>query len=142
SRISTDAHTAVELAYVSIVEVPGAATRRASRERTARRRFTERFIARRPRLVAAIGWWAYALALLCALAVALFPPFSLFTALAEALCLALWFVTGMVWKGAMTALRGRRLFLTLPFMAFSRPFRMILRTFYAQTHRGKRYTWE
>lgn len=142
SRIATDANTAVELAEESIVEVPGAATRRASRERAARRRFTERFITRRPRLLATIGWWSYALALLCALAVAAFPPFSLFTALAEAACLVVWFITGLTWRGAMTALRGRRLFLTLPFMAFSRPFRMILRTFYAQTHRGKRYTWE
>ena len=42
----------------------------------------------------------------------------------------------------MPALGGRRLFLTLPFLAATRPLRLSLGGLTARFHRRKRFTWE
>ena len=57
SQVATRANTAVELSDESVVTVPGSNTLRALRDRNVQRRFTRRFIHRRPRLLGAMGWW-------------------------------------------------------------------------------------
>lgn len=142
SEIANGRNTVVELSDQSVVEIPGATTPRAAYDRNVQRRFTRRFIHGRPRLVTALGWWAYLIALAAALAGALIDPHSLTGWICAAVCLTAWALTAMVWRNALIAMRGRRLMLTLPLIAAMRPVRKIIGRMTVLFSRGKRYTWE
>lgn len=142
SEIATPANTAVELSDESVVTVPGVNTLRAQRDRNVQRRFTRRFIRRRPRLAGAAGWWLYlAAGVLPAVAVAMQPANGLMW-LCAAVCLTCWYLAVLVWRNAITAMRGRRLLLSLPFIAAMRPLRKLTGAAMARVAHGKRYTWE
>lgn len=142
SEIANSGNTVVELSDESVVELPGATTPRASFDRNVHRRFTRRFIKGRPRLISAIGWWAYFFALVTLLAGALIDPHSLTGWICAAVCLVAWALVAMVWRNAVIAMRGRRLMLTLPLIAALRPIRKIVGRMTVLFSRGKRYTWE
>jgi len=142
SEIARGDNTAVDISPETFVEVPGSNNRRAFRLRAERRRFTKRFIRHRPRFVGTIGFGAYFLAPLLALAGAALSPFNNFAWACAATVLAMWYAAGMIWRPAVKALHGRRLMLTLPMLAFSRPARQGWRNARSMISHGKRYTWE
>lgn len=142
SEIATGANTVVELSDESVVTIAGGDSRRAALDRSARRRFTERFIRRRPRMADNIGRWAYLTALLTPVAALAADPSNGFVWMCAAVALACWYLTGLIWCNAMTALGGRRLIASLPFIAALSPLRRIYRRIYAMMRRSKRYTWE
>lgn len=142
SEIARADNTVVELSDESVVEVPGATTPRAAYDRNVQRRFTRRFIKGRPRLITALGWWAYFFAFATAIAGALLDPANPAGWLCAAVCIAAWAMTAMVWRNALVAMRSRRLLLTLPLIAALRPVRKIVGRLTVLFSRGKRYTWE
>ncbi len=142
SQVATRANTAVELSDESVVTVPGSNTLRALRDRNVQRRFTRRFIHRRPRLLGAMGWWLYLIAFVAALIPVVTDPRNGFIWLCTAICLFCWAMAVMVWHNAITAMRGRKLLLTLPFIAAMRPLRKSVGAVMARFAHGKRYTWE
>lgn len=142
SEIADGQNTAVELSDDALVLVPGLNSPRAFRDEKARRSFTARFIPRRPRVLSGIGFTCYALAPLPALVAAALSPMNWFGwAMAAAVLLA-WYLTGLIWHIAVKALRGRRLLLTLPFLALGRPVRRLKSGIRSLFRHGKRYTWE
>lgn len=142
SSIATASNTDVELGIDSIVEVTGNNTRRIARERRRRRLFTSRFIRRRPRLLSALAWLCYPAGLILPLIAAALPPYNLATWACAAAALAVWYPVGLVWRMADSALCGRNLLLTLPFLAASRPLRLAASAITARFRHTKRYTWE
>lgn len=142
SSIATKANTAVELSLPSIVEVAGNNSRRTARERRRRRLFTARFIRRRPCLLQSLGWLCYSVGLVLPLIAAALPPFNLATWACASLALIVWYPVGLTWIPATRALCGRRLMLTLPFLAATRPLRRSVSAIAACFGRSKRYTWE
>ena len=142
SEIATPANTEVELSDESVVEVPGANHPRTAIDRNTRRRFTRRFVRRRPRLFNAVGWWLYFLAPVGAITGACMTPSNGFGWLCALVCLICWALVAMVWRNALTAMRGRPLMLTLPVTAGLRPVRKVMGWAISRLHRGKRYTWE
>lgn len=142
SEIARGANTEVELSDQSVVVVPGANSPRESRDRNARRRFTRRFIRRRPRLISALGWWACFTAFAAPVAAVCLQPANGFVWLCAAVCLTCWALSTMVWRNALIAMRGRRLLVTLPLLCAMRPVRKLSGRLTARLRRGKRYTWE
>lgn len=142
SEITRAGNTMIELSPEACVEVPGANSPRAYRHRMARRRFTERFISRRPHLAGSAGFASYMLAPLPALAAAAMSPANIFGWAACAGVLVLWCATGMIWRQLMTTLNGRRLMLTLPLLAATRPLRKTYTAIRCLLKPDKRYTWE
>jgi len=142
AEIATPDNTAVELSDESVVEVPGVNTLRAQRDRNVQRRFTRRFIRRRPRLTGALSWWAYLTAAVLPAVALTMEPHNPFMWVCASVCLVCWYLTAMVWRGAIIAMRGRHLLLTLPFIAAMRPLRKLTGAAMARLAHGKRYTWE
>lgn len=142
SEIANAANTMVELSHESMVTVMGSYTRAVATECDARRRFTARFIKRRPWMISAIGRWCYLVAPLLALAAAVITPFNGFVWAAAGVALLLWMAVALIWRGAMKTLNGRHLLLTLPFIAAGSPLRHAFRSLTWRLRRQKRYTWE
>lgn len=142
SEIADGQNTAVELSDDALVLVPGLNSPRAFRDEKARRSFTGRFIPRRPRILSGIGFTCYALAPLPALAAAALSPMNWFGWTLAAAVLLAWYLTGLIWHIAVKALRGRRLLLTLPFLAWGHPVRRLKSGIRSLFRHGKRYTWE
>ena len=142
SEITDANNTAVELSDDAFVTIPGANSPRAFRDEKTRRSFTGRFIRRRPRVMSPIGFICYALAPLPPLVGAALSPTNWFGWALAAGVLLLWYLTGLIWHIAVKALRGRRMLLTLPFLASGRPVRKLKRGISSLFRHGKRYTWE
>lgn len=142
SEITTADNTAVELSDLSVVTVPGATTPGAAYDRNVQRRFTRRFIHGRPRLISAIGWWAYLVAFVTPWVGVGMEPRNGFVWLCAAVCLAAWFLAAMVWRNALIAMHSRTLLLSLPLIAAMRPLRKIVGRLTVLFSRGKRYSWE
>ncbi len=142
SEIANGQNTVVELSDEARVDVPGANSPRAFRDEYARRHFTRRFISRRPRMLAGIGFACYTIAPLLALATAAISPMNWFAWSLAAALLLLWYLAGITWRIAVKALHGRRLMLTLPFLTFGYPLRKFRRGIRSIFRHGKRYTWE
>ena len=142
SEIARPGNTMMELSADACVEVPGANAPRAYRHRAARRRFTERFISRRPHFAGTIGFAAYMLAPVPAIVAGVLSPVNIFGWAAAAGIIVAWCAVGMLWRAAVTALNGRRLLLTLPLLAATRPLRRTYSALRCLVKPDKRYTWE
>ncbi len=142
SEIARPGNTMMELSPDAFVEIPGANSPHVYRHRMARRRFTERFISRRPHVAGTTGFTAYMLAPLPAIAAGVMSPANIFIWIACAGVMAVWCATGMIWRPAVTALNGRRLLLTLPLLAATRPLRKTYTAIRCLIRPDKRYTWE
>ena len=142
SEIARGSNTAVELSADSIVEVPHFNSPRVFIERYARRRFTKKFIRKRPRIVGTVASTAFCLAPLPLIALYLCGPVSVPAAIATAVLFILWFVSGMIWNSAVRLLHGRKMRLSTPFLLFSRPCRLAMRNVRTRLSHTKRYTWE
>lgn len=142
SEIARGFNTVVELSSEAFVEVPGANGRRVFNERLARRRFTKRFISRRPRIAGTVSTIFYFLApfpLIVCPFISFMPWIGWVYTAAILIC---WYATGLLYNSANRILRGRRLALSTPLLAFTRPLRIVSRTVNSVAHKGKRYTWE
>lgn len=142
SEITNGTNTVVELSPESLVYVPGANSPRAFSDEKARRSFTSRFIPHRPRLLGGVAFTSYFLAPMFALAAGILSPYNTCAWAMSAAVLILWYLTGLIWTVAVKVLHGRRLLLTLPFLAFFRPVRKFKRGLRSIFKHGKRYTWE
>lgn len=142
SEIADGSNTSVELAPETIVELPGANSRHVFRDNDRRRRFTRRFIRRRPRFLGPLGWLCYMLAPVPAICAALLTPFNWAVWALAAASLAVWFCCALPWRRAAMALDARKLCLSLPLLCAGVPFRRFMSALRALRRRGKRYTWE
>ena len=142
SEISNRHNTVVELSEGSIVRIAGSNSPRVARERLTQRRFTERFIAKRPRLLNMLIWSSYTIAFVAPIVAAALYPDKIIGWACCAIALIAWYATGLTWYKCMRVLNGRRLLLTLPFIALSRPCRQLLRSIIHRSRHSKRYTWE
>lgn len=142
SEIARPGNTMIELSPEACVEVPGANAPRAYRHRNARRRFTERFISRRPHVAGTVSFAAYMLAPFPAIAAGALSPANIFGWAACAGIIVAWCATGMIWRAAVMTLNGRRLLLTLPVLAATRPLRKTYTALRCIIRPDKRYTWE
>lgn len=142
SEIARKNNTMVELSDDSVVSIPGGLSPQSFREEKARRSFTSRFIPRRPRLLGGLGFTAYMIAPLPAVAGIVLNPTDTLEIVVCAGALIAWFAAGMVWNIAARILHGRRLTLSTPLLAFTRPMRKLRRGIRSLFKHGKRYTWE
>lgn len=142
SEIANGRNTTVELSDESVVAVPGALSPAAFREEKARRSFTSRFIPRRPRVLGGLGFTCYMLAPFPALGGIIADPADTVALAVNIVAICLWFAAGLVWNRAVAILHGRRLFLSTPLLAFTRPLRKLRRGIRSMFRHGKRYTWE
>ncbi len=142
SEITNRLNTAVELSDESIVKIEGNNSHTAARERRLQRRFTESFIHRRPRILNALGSWAYLLAFVVPVVGAAINPMNWIGWIACAALLLIAYGVGFVWYRAVRVLSRRRLCVTLPVIAMLRPLRLTWLSIYAKMHHRKRYTWE
>ncbi len=142
SEIARGYNTEVELSADSVVEIPGGNSPRAVHGNNICRRFTRRFIPRRPRIAAMTSWWCYLLAAVLPIAAAALQPMNWASWACAAVALLLWYPAALVWRPVCRVLFGRRMLLSLPLLAATRPLRLMYRAAYCMTHRGKRYTWQ
>lgn len=142
SEISHRGNTVLELCNDAFVEVPGANSSRALNDRIGRRRFTKRFISSRPRLAGMISAAAYSLAPIPWVASLFFGTFDLLGWIYFGIIALLWYSVGLLWNPAVRILRGRKLLLSTPMLAFTRPVRILHRTAASMLRKNKRYTWE
>ena len=142
SEIATRKNTIVELSEDSIVRISGENSHRVARQRAAQRRFTERFINHRPRVLNTLAWGAYTIALFLPFAASALTPFNPLGWIVSGALLLFWYFSGLALRGAIKNLNGRNLRFTLPFLALTRPFRCLNEFISIKSHRNKRYTWE
>ncbi len=142
SEIVNKNNTVVELSEESIVNISGGNLASFMREDATRRRFTQRFIPKRPRLLNIIGSFTYVAAFVAPIVAASLLPYSRWSWIFAGVALLLWYLVGFVWRMAMKSLNGRPLLVTLPFLILTRPIRQGMRSLYAMTHRSKRYSWQ
>lgn len=142
NRIARGVTTAVELSDTSVVKVPGINSRGAVRQQRAVRRFTERFIHPRRRLMMRLSGILYtAGAILPVVALAL-PPFTTHLGIAVAVAILCWYPIGLIWLRPIRAIGARHMSLSLPWLAATRPIRLAIQYVYSRLNRGKQYTWE
>lgn len=142
SEIARKANTVVELSPEAMVTARGICSPHFAGENWRLRRFTRRFIPRRPWLMSTLARWCYGLAPLAMVAAVLLNLQSRHCMIAAGVCLLLWWAASLVWLPAIKALRGRRLLLSLAPIMVVRPWRLLLRNVTALFHRAKHYTWE
>ena len=142
SEIARHDNTAVELSAPSMVTLP-ADNRHNHHEQAIRRRFTEKFIKRRRRLLLPLSFWLAPIAV-CAAAIAIACDYSnATTVIAGAVAaLAAVIISGGIWRQMMGLLRGRRLLLSLPLLAATRPCRQAMIAVRSKVSHQKRYTWD
>lgn len=142
SEIARGFNTVVELSPESYVEVPGANCRRPFTNRINRHRFTGRFIPRRPRIAGTLATISYFLAPLPLIAVPIIGNMDAVAWIYWSVAFVCWFAAGLTWNVALTLLRCRKLNLSTPFLALTRPLRISCRTLKSMISHSKRYTWE
>ena len=143
SQIATGANTAVELSAESVVRVVQGNHPRLFRENIVRRFFTESFIKSRPRIVFPAMAWLQICLLGCSVAGAILSwPNVLGIIIAFVLIAAMSVLDIVYWRGAMKSFEARKLCLTLPFLAATRPLRQLSARLGASVSKQKKYTWD
>lgn len=142
SEIATKDNTAVELSADSMVTL-GGDSQRSHLERTLRHRFTERFIRRRRRFLLPLSMWLIMIAVaLSAAAIALDYSNGFTVAVGTVIILGVLATVVAVWRSLMLALKGRRLLLSIPYIAATRPLRGLWLSLRSRFARQKKYTWD
>lgn len=143
SQISTDANTVVELSAESVVRVMHGNHPRLFRENLVRRFFTESFIKSRPRFLFPAMAWLQILLFGCSVAGAILAwPNLCGAAVGLVLIIAAAVLEIIYWRSAMKAFEARRLCLTIPFLAATRPLRQLSARLGASISKQKKYTWD
>ncbi len=142
SEIANKKNTAVELSRESVVRLRYGNHPRNFSERALRRCFTESKISRRPRFLIPMSGWLQFVALGTGIAGgALSYPNLLPATGAAAFIIALIVMDILVWRSAMSALRSRKMLLTLPWLAATYPARRMWHRIRTRIGKQKRYTW-
>ncbi len=143
SEIATSRNTVVELSPESIIRFSSYDMPSTLRDIAARHIFTKRFIPRKPLPRLAIGECALWILLLSATAAVLADYHNIATIVIAALLLTGPLVDmALAWRKTTAALDLRRLTLTIPWFVLIHPFRRITLSFYANTSKQKKYTWD
>lgn len=143
SEIVSRDNTVVELSAGSIVRFDSYDYAKTMRDTALRHRFTERFIRRRPLsrlMIGEISLWACVITAVAA--ILLDRSNAVTVAVAVLLPVGSLVAAGMAWRKAMNALATRRLCLTLPWLAMTRPLRRIMLAMQAKFIKQKKYTWD
>lgn len=143
SEIAGRDNTEVEMSEDSLVRLRHGNHPRLFTERVLRRRFTEGFIRRRPRLLMPLTGWLQIFAVIAGVVAAVVAWPAVQPALiALGLVLAMMALDIWVWRSAMKALKSRVLFFTIPWFSITLPLRGISRRIRAKFGRQKKYTWD
>lgn len=143
SSVANATNTAVVLSEDSMVRVRHGNHPRIFMENTVRRIFTERFIRRRPRLLPGLTGWLHLAAVALAIAAAVYAwPNLTIAAAAVIVVLALAATDMVIWRKLMSALKCRRLLLTLPWLTATHPLRRLSARLRSHFGHQKRYTWD
>lgn len=143
SEIARRNNTAVELSEESIVRLRHGNYPRFFMERVLRRFFTERFIRRRPRLLIVLTGLLQLAAIATSVAAGVLSAPNMQPAVIAAVLVLFMFALDIyVWRSAARALKSRMLFLTIPWLSVTYPFRHTLRHIRSRFGRLKKYTWD
>lgn len=143
SEVANRHNTAVELSEDSIVRIRQGNDPRLFTERMLRHLFTERFIRRRPRVLAAIASWLQIIAIACAATAAVLGfPDLMATAVGALIVVAMLVVDIIVWHRAMLALKSSPLMFSLPWLSVTLPLRVLGRRIVCRMGKQKKYTWD
>lgn len=142
SEIARKTNTVVELSPQAMVTARGICSPHFAGENWRLRRFTRRFIPRRPWLMSSLARWCYGLAPVAMIAAVLLNLQSRHCMIAAGITLLLWWAASLAWLPAIKALHGRHLCLSLAPIMLVRPWRLLSRNITALFHRAKHYTWE
>ncbi|MCH5222217.1 MAG: glycosyltransferase [Muribaculaceae bacterium] len=143
SEIARKGNTAVVLSEDSMVRLRHGNHPRIFSDHAIRRIFTERFIRRRPRFLAALtGWLQMAIiATATAASVVEFP--NVVPAIASITAVIIMFALDIfTWRAAMKALKSRSLLFTLPWLSTTYPLRRFSRQIRSIIGKHKKYTWD
>lgn len=143
SEVANRHNTAVELSEDSIVKIREGNTPRLFTERALRHMFTERFIRRRPRVLAALASWLQIVAIACAAVAGVIGWPDLLPAVVGAVIVVLMLIIDIVvWHKAMLALKSRPLMFSLPWLSVTLPLRVLRRRLVCRLGKQKKYTWD
>lgn len=143
SEIARGDNTAVELSEESMVRLRQGNHPRIFSERALHQIFTEGFIRRRPRILSTLTGWLQLAALVCGIVAGVFSyPNIVPSIIAAVLVLLMLALDVYIWRNAMRALKSRRLFITLPWLAITYSIRKVLRRLRARIGKHKNYTWD
>ena len=142
SEIANAGNTAVELSPESMVGVRMYNVKRECRDLARRHEFTGRFITKGPRRAVALGSWLMWLCIGCCIAAGIVALPNLVPAIiAFVIAVALLVAVTVNWHKTMKIMHGRKLMLTIPWLALTYPLRNAMRTLYCRMHKGRNYTW-
>lgn len=143
SEIARPYNTVVELSTDSMVMANYRDHTAATSDSRHRHHFTGARVSKTSRRIQASGEWALWLMLLAGLAGVYLSGFNLFAIGIAALLFIIAIITvTATWRGAMKALKGRRLRFSLPWLIFTRPIRNLKLDLSMKLHRTNYYTWK
>ena len=142
-EITRPGNTKVELSEESIVRLRHGNYPRLFRERILRHIFTEGHIRRRPRFLFGLLGWLQIIAITSGIAASIISyPNMQASIIAAVMVVAMLIIDIVMWRQAMKALKSRHLFLTIPWLSVSYPFRRLYRHIQSRLGKQKKYTWD
>ena len=132
----------VELSPESRVGMTAHNTRQLLKELAMRHEFTEREVSRSSRRMMALGEWLMWLMILCGVGAAVTALPNIIPAIAALVVtiVMLWWAAA-AWRRTISALGGKRLFLSLPWLILMHPFRNMKLAWRVSRNRSKFYSW-
>lgn len=142
SEIATPENTVVELSPESRVGMTAHNTRQLLKELAMRHEFTEREVSRSSRRMMALGEWLMWLMILCGVGAAVTALPNIIPAIAAlVVTIVMLWVAAAAWRRTISALGGKRLFLSLPWLILMHPFRNMKLAWLVRRNRSKFYSW-
>ena len=142
SEIANGANTAVELSPDGLVRMAFHNHAAACSELAMRHEFTGRRISRTSRRLMALGaWMLWAMTGLAIWAAVISLPNIIPAIAAAVLLIAMFTAVTLVWRKEMRRLGGKKLCLTIPWLALTLPLRNAWRTLHCRGRHGRHYSW-
>ena len=142
NEIAHGGNTAVELSECGRVEECYDNTRLGMKSRRRRHEYTGRLLPRGSRRMMSAGCWALTITVLSAIAAGVTALPNLVPAIvALVIIIAVLVLTALAWRKTINALGGRRLAVTVPFLAMTMPVRNSCRWLRSHRDRNKHHTW-
>lgn len=143
SEIATRTNTVVEISPESIIRYQSYDNSKTMRDSAIRHIFTRRFIKHKPISRLAVGETAMWTGLASGAAAIAIDYTNIVTISAVAvLLIAAAIDIALCWRKTSAALEMRRLTLTAPWFALTRPFHSLSQVLYARISKQKKYTWD
>lgn len=142
NEITNSRNTSVELSPESIVECHFDSVKEAHRILKRRYSYTARFIRKGARCFfgfCSLLFWTWLLASIAAIVISL--PNLFPAAIIVVLSITLWIPVILTWRKAMSALKSRRMFLTIPWFIMTRPFYNARYKFNSRRNYRQNHTW-